>query len=293
MGENSRKRKQRHLDRASAKSQTPAPKSPLVARTGLAAPAGVDIVRRANEFFSRPDLVPGCYDDPDFQALERLDRTVLERYALHVLTEGAKRNSGRDDAIRGVVERFSAALAAMSPAESIGQCVHIAAKLIRSLEMIGVWCFGTKGATSAYTTDGKNPDGTHFYAIDDVDFRGGTPGHLWVVAPPFMVIDCSIFYQGWEPTVRVAMDRLVLSRTPISEAPDFNKLAAPTYRGDPRARAKFAQLRQTFWPWLNCFRVELERVRLHYVPYGVMLPLEPATAYTFGGHPLTTFIEGL
>lgn len=284
MGQDSKRRKQRHLERVAAGKQNP------VSKSSQTVPASVtDIGRRANEFFRRDDLVPGCYDDPAFRALEELDPTILERYALHVLTEGAKRNAGREDAMKGVVEKFSAVLAGMSAAESQGKCYQLTGTLIRSLEMIGVWCFGAKGAISVYTS--ANPRGAHLHAIDTSDF-GGEPGHFWVVAPPFTVIDCSIYYQGWHPSVMAAMDRLVLSKKTIPEPPNFERLAAPMFRRDLRALATFAELQQRFWTWLNCFRIEQERATLHYTPYGITLPLEPATAISFGGRPLKVFIEG-
>lgn len=281
MGQDSRRRKQRHLERPSTGKQGPVSQTVPASRT--------DIGRRASEFFSRDDLVPGCYDDPAFRVLEEFDPTILERYALHVLTEGAKRNAGREDAIKGVAERFSTVLAGMSPAQSQGQCYQLTGTIIRGLELLGVWCFGTKGAISVYTPE--NPCGAHLHAIDTSDF-GGEPGHFWVVAPPFMVIDCSIYYQGWAPSVRAAMDRLVLSKETIPEPPNFDRLAAPMFRRDPRALATFHHLKQRVWSWLNCFRIEQDGARLHYVPYGVTLPLEPAVGVSFGGRPLKSFTEG-
>lgn len=155
---------------------------------------------------------------------------------------------------------------------------------------MGVWCFGTRGATSVYTP--ANPQGAHLHAIDTSDF-GGEPGHFWVVAPPYAVIDCSIYYQGWDPRVMAAMDRLVLAKTTIPEPPNFERLAAPMFRRDPRALMTFASLQRSgFWSWLNSFRIEQARARIHYTPYGIKLPLEPATAASFEGRPVKSFIEG-
>lgn len=297
MGKDSRKRRAGRKATLNEATSTASPgRAPLSATPrpqGAITPPRADFIRQVEQFFSRDDLAPGCYDHPDFLTLERSDPKVLERYAFHVLTEGAKRNAGKEHVIETVAKRFSAALAGMSPDESYGQCVSVSGKLIRALEMLGIWCIGAKGSVSVYTSDGCNPDGWHFFAIDDVDHVDGTPGHLWVVAPPFTVVDCSIYYQGWEPGLKAVMDSLVLTMTSAPETPDFQRFAAPAYRRDPRAHATFAGLQRSLWPWFSCLLVELKGVRLHYLPCGIMAPEQAASQLTFIGRPLASFVDGL
>lgn len=251
-----------------------------------------DLGHQIDRFFAQTDLAPGCYEHSDFHALERQAPDLLVRYALHVVTEGARRNLDKEGAIRSVAERFSEALASLRFEESIGQCVHVAGRLVRALEMLGVWCFSTKGSISVYPSDGRDPDGKHFFAVDDIDFGGGTSGHFWVVAPPFMVIDCSLYYQGWEPGLRAMMDRLVLSRTPVAEAPLFDRLTAPAHRGNPENYARFTYLQRRLWPWIKCYLVELDHVRLHYLPTEIAV-LNLGRDLSFAGRPLSSFLEGL
>jgi hypothetical protein len=64
--------------------------------------------------------------------------------------------------------------------------------LTKMLEEEGIWCYAAKGSLTVSSTSLKEP--THFWIIDDKQ----AAGHVWVVAPPFEIIDVALKGQLWQ-----------------------------------------------------------------------------------------------
>src|SRR5690349_8620565 len=67
-----------------------------------------EIRAKARRFLAQPGLRPGCYDNNEFQTLEKEDPTVIEEYAWHVLARA--RTPEEDERTRRTVCRLRDAI---------------------------------------------------------------------------------------------------------------------------------------------------------------------------------------
>lgn len=227
-----------------------------------------EVDTRLKAFFSKPGRTPGCYNETEFLEIEQEDANALETYAQHVLKVGPNENQGKESLIAEVANWLTRHLAKLRPAESRGQCRHASMIMMSVLEELGVWCFGINGSLSVYAPPNPRNPGYHFY-IKDVQ---GKPGHTWIVAPPYWIVDTTAKFQGWPESVKAAVPPLLLEREPTIEPPLLDRWLAPPLRSIPDARQAFRFLQKTFWTWLPCHRVEQPGVRVHYLPGGVTVP---------------------
>lgn len=230
--------------------------------------AKTDVETRLTAFFSKAGRKPGCYNEAEFLEIEQADANALEAYAQHVLKVGPVENQGKEDLIAKVASWLSRHLTALRPEESRGQCRHASMVMMNVLENLGIWCFGINGSLSVYAPPVSRNAGHHFY-IKDVE---GKPGHTWIVAPPYWIVDTTAKFQGWPEKVKTAVPPVLLEREPTIEPPLLDRWLAPPLRRIPDARQAFQRLQQIFWTWLPCHRVEHPGVRLHYLPGGVTVP---------------------
>ena len=226
------------------------------------------VATRLTDFFSQKGRIPGCYNEDEFLKLEREDPNVLERYAQHVLKVGIQENLGKEKMIAHAAEWVSQRLSTLKPQESRGLCRHASMTMVKVLESLDVWCFGVNGSLSVFAPPHPENPGYHF-RIKDVE---GKPGHTWVIAPPFMVIDATAKFQGWPNKVRDAVPPLLMEREPTVEPPLFERWVAPPLRAVPEFLRAFDQYRKELWTWLFCYRVEKAGANVHYLPGGVALP---------------------
>lgn len=137
-----------------------------------------------------PDQV-GFYNDPTFLAAERVDPAFLEFYGAWV------RARSRDAAYDGHVRRIVPKIAEIIADEIIrdgqlGVCIDASMMLTKMFEIEGVWCYAAKGSLTVSAPDLGEP--THFWMIDDEP----AAGHVWVVAPPFEIVDVTLKGQLWQ-----------------------------------------------------------------------------------------------
>lgn len=227
-----------------------------------------DLNARLASFFAKPGRKPGCYNEAEFLEIEQEDTCALEAYAQHVLKIGPVENQGKETVIADVANWVTRHLTTLTPDESRGQCRHASMIMMSVLEDLGVWCFGVNGSLSVYAPPVARNPGHHFYIKD----TKGKPGHTWIVAPPYWIVDATAKFQGWPGVVKAAVPALLLEREPKVEPPSLDRWLAPTLRRVQDFRQAFPWLEQTFWSWLPCYRVEQPGVRLHYLPGGVTVP---------------------
>jgi hypothetical protein len=76
-----------------------------------------------------------------------------------------------------------------------GSCEMACSLMTKGLDRLGVWSVGMIGS-STFEVKGENIwRGLH--TVDRADFSGARLGHIWVCAPPFIVVDASIKRQRW------------------------------------------------------------------------------------------------
>jgi hypothetical protein len=238
----------------------------------------------------------GFYDQPNFLARERQDSALLEQYAKWVLLR--PRDDAYDRHVRDVAPRLSNIVVSALEADGYERgCVFAAGMLTRMLDRLGVWSFAVAGST---TLEVKNHDlwrGLHIF--DDPDFPGAELGHVWVVAPPYRIIDTSISLQSWTgDSMRDFVPRYLLVEAgavtvnPTADSVVSAKVRARYAREEGRADP---QLQHRLYPRLRHFgrdfpalETTVGELRIRYVPVAIRqtdVPLELINSEGTAGRP--------
>lgn len=226
-------------------------------------------------------LEPGFYDDPAFLAVEREQPEILEDYAEWVLRR--PRDAAYDTRVREVVPRMAEMLAnhAISIGRARGACVDAAGAMMRMLERMGIWCFSVAGGFNV-SVKGRQDLGTRYWwPYDSLEDGASVMGHMWTVAPPFMIVDCSVHSQPWEPEFARAMPKYVAEERPAKTRGTVNDLVSDDIRMAYAHRAGFADpgLHQRLqpgiarlWETFPSVMIETQHLLMRYVPTGISAP---------------------
>ncbi|MBL1406510.1 MAG: hypothetical protein COC00_011045 [Rhizobiales bacterium] len=160
--------------------------------------------------------------------------SVLELYAAFVRMR--PRDADYDTHVKETVPIVTRKLAEEIQSDGqLGACVDVAQMLNKILEELGIWSYSVQGSLTIMDPSLPNP--TCFWMFDEKP----VPGHVWVVAPPFDIIDVTLKAQ---PYGRHEADLLPLVLTseggkrirPSSEEFFEPSLLAAAYRavGGPR-----------------------------------------------------------
>lgn len=220
----------------------------------------------------------GFYNHPRFLAVEKKDSAFLEFYGAWVRLR--PRDVAYDAHVRRVVPRIIEVLGAeIARDPQKGVCIDASQILTKMLELEGVWCYGVKGALTIESPILGEP--THFWLIDTQPIAG----HMWVVAPPFEIVDVALgnqsFVHGEDKLVPQWLVREEPPRT-VPRATDycstrFLELAFQQYGSLPddiHLRMVPGLARPaTYFP---SFEVTLDRATLRYAAGGVMVSESPS-----------------
>jgi hypothetical protein len=248
----------------------------------------LDARAEARRFLAQPGIKPGCYDAPDFLAIEKHEPRVIEEYAWHVLARA--RTPEEDERTRRVVHRLQEAVERRCTREELlGQCVNTSGAISRMLDGEGVWSFVVQGSTKTEFDVSLGLEAQYLWSRDeDIDFPGGYAGHAWVVAPPFVVIDFTAAHQRW----RNGEGRHI---TPSGVLQEFGSaqvvrpqldLIHPNPLERPSNHALIHPELQELWAKLPPVEIRGNSVRRIYQPDGITFsdaPLERLPRPSFGG----------
>lgn len=152
---------------------------------------------------------PGFYDGAAFQIGEREDPRFLEDYGeyVHVRPFDKEYLDRARAIILGLAEFLNAELVADG---RTGACIDASGALMRMLEREGVWSCMVAGATTVSfpPQSGLNP--RYFRPVVHPDNPAKT-GHMWIFAPPFKVVDITLFMQGWNRRQSEHIPRVISS----------------------------------------------------------------------------------
>lgn len=136
--------------------------------------------------------LPGFYDHPNFVKEEQKDQRFAEAYADWVLLR--ERDAAYESKVREVVPKLAEIIEARIVRHNWqGACIAITAIVTRALDRLGIWNVPMKGSASAYSGSSSR----HFTIIDDNEGAGFETGHMWIIAPPYDVIDLTLHHQRW------------------------------------------------------------------------------------------------
>ncbi|CAN5614139.1 hypothetical protein BH11ARM2_BH11ARM2_21870 [soil metagenome] len=150
---------------------------------------------------------PGFYDQPAFRASETLDLyaefVLAQPYSAEYLAYAKSEVEALTRFIFEQVQRSG----------RVGACVDASELIQRLLERRGVWCFTVKGGvTIHYKSEGANlPDGYYWPWSLNGQYDAG---HCWVVAPPYQLIDATIYLETYLNGEQAYLPQRVLEEHP-------------------------------------------------------------------------------
>lgn len=173
-------------------------------------------------------LVPGFCDDAAFIGAERENPKLLECYGQYI--QHRVRTSEEDARTTDIVPRVAALIASQVAAlPRPGACVDGSLLLSRSLDRLGIWNYIVAGGFNAEIPSIRRK--RHLWVVDRLDEGAGQLGHVWVVAPPFVVVDVTIKSQGWDTVFGAAMPNYVTATNALTVTMTVDDIVAPEVRG--------------------------------------------------------------
>ncbi|EEA94901.1 hypothetical protein [Pseudovibrio sp. JE062] len=144
------------------------------------------------------------YNHDNFLRAESKNQSFLELYGAFVRMR--KRDADYDKYVRRVVPIVAQQLARETLSDGQkGACVDVALMFTKILEELGVWSYSIQGALKI--TNPELPTPTHFWMFDEDPI----PGHVWVVAPPYEIIDITLQAQPYQRQEANLVPRILLS----------------------------------------------------------------------------------
>jgi len=238
-----------------------------------------------NAFFD--GRAPGCYNDPDFRALEAKDPAgALNSYARFVLTRAMTQEEA--DRVRAAVGHVvNRLLERSSPSEIDRSCYAISMACLQTLEAAGIWGCVLKGAARFRFPLGTGIRDSFFWS-NDRSAAGHKAGHAWLVVPPFQLIDMTAAFQRWTGREREFLPVSIMKESVNKRGFQQELVAPPEMRKGFRVPPEAHE----FWKVFSPFEIEADLVQIFYQPHGVTAPAEPLAEASFvlGGRPAPQFI---
>jgi hypothetical protein len=178
------------------------------------------------EFESKniPFDTPAFYDHENFMAEEQRDSDYLNNHALFVASRpytSEYLNEARSKIVK-IVETLHAHLVGNGRQ---GACIDISSILMRCLELEGIWCACLRGSVSLTFPEHSDEGDAHFYSI--TKDQNCTPGHYWVYAPPFKIIDITIQEQPYGDSKKRFIPSFILAEEAEEAKPEVEDIFSP------------------------------------------------------------------
>lgn len=151
---------------------------------------------------------PGFYDEPNFVNIEKARPDYLDNYARFVATKEFS-----PDYINRA-RREIPVIANILHDELVkdgrqGACIDASQVLSRIFEREGFWCYIAKGALTIHFPPSSHLEPKHFCPIDTKEIDAG---HVWVVAPPYHIVDITVKQQPYQKEERDFLPDLLLQQ---------------------------------------------------------------------------------
>ena len=246
----------------------------------------IDAIRRDFESEGIVYDAPGFYDHPRFQAIERENPYYLNNYAKLVKNLALKADylAHAENIIQAAARALENEIAEDGRQRA---CIDASVSLSRMLDREGVWNYVVKGAlTATFPRRTKIPP----IYLWPVDYPSVQAGHVWIVAPPFNIVDVTIKHQPYQ-NARAArrIPSIVLAKTSRRAVASIEDICSPdVIRAYHHSGIEPDQILRVTLPRLEDFHREFQPlcirkdgVRLKYTPVGISAsewPLERITS---------------
>lgn len=168
---------------------------------------------------------PGFYDEPAFIAAEAQDPRFLEKYAEYVATRSYSEEY-LEQARHVVLGLGRFLFEKLREDGRKGACIDAGMALSRMLEREGIWNYVVKGALTIHFDTSTRLAPTHFCPIM-ASGNPATAGHVWVVAPPFKVIDVSVAFQPYSRGESRYIRECILAQKTESDSVEWQDIIDP------------------------------------------------------------------
>jgi hypothetical protein len=244
--------------------------------------------KKAYDWLAAQPRHPGCYNEPEFLAIESHDPIgAITGYARYVLER--QRTPEYDNRTRAVVTGCANILHSQSGRDEIrGKCGHVTMALLGALEQLGVWCFAVQGSARFRFPKGSKIRDKYFWINDAENSPTMLPGHVWLVAPPYKIVDMTSKFQHWQGREEEYLPIYSLSESAPIRPPEIDLWRPSAQRrlwGQPSAEVKRT------WKTVPPSEVVYNQVSIRYQPHAIQLPEESLekNSLILGGRPVKTF----
>lgn len=241
---------------------------------------------------------PGFYDHPAFVEEEKRNKHILSAYAAYVRQRPYTTEylHHAEATIRRATELLHDELVRDG---RLGACIDASMSLSRMLEREGIWSICIQGAFTLTFGSGNKTE--HLYCQPVSDSKA-VAAHVWLIAPPFEIVDVTIGRQEMAPHLRKQLPPYVLAKNPRSAVVEPRDICSTRYRREAeREGLKGKEIIYAYRPDLREFfksfpagEVRTKRVSIKFVPCATGAsdgPLENITALRLSGRTAAQIYE--
>lgn len=175
---------------------------------------------------------PGFYDEPEFINIEKYNNKYLCNYARYV-----QLNPYSEEYLENAYKKipyicdllYKEFLTDSRP----GQCINLSMALSKILEKEGIWNYMVKGALTIEFAIESNITTKYFWPVDTLPVDAG---HVWVVAPPFNIIDLTVKIQQYHASEEKFLPDYVIEDSVNIGEVTFKDIYSPEVRKILRGR---------------------------------------------------------
>ena len=237
-----------------------------------------------------PFDTPGFYDHPNFMQVEEKNASYLSNYAKFV--HDRPREQSYNDFVKKMVP-----IVANTYHEKFMQHgglkpdTDIAAMISKALEKMNIWNYVLKGSITLDFPAESGIDTRHFWSLDHDGF---TTAHVWLVAPPFYVVDITLSLHSFSEAESNYIAAPVCAEANNIINPDIEDVISEGYCSHlqninvPRSEY-YAVISPQTEKFMNVFpsrQVTSDKLKIKYIPVSVSapdVPFEQMTAIRFDG----------
>ena len=168
-------------------------------------------------------LEPGFYDDNAFLAIEKSHPSILSSYASFVSKKLYKEDylANAEKKISAIIEPL---LQELEKDGRQGACIDVSNSLSRMLDREGIWNYVVKGCLKISFNEETKLTDKYFWAVDEGEFSAA---HVWVVAPPFKIIDLTLRQQPYKFGEEKFIPRMVLQKEASIDKLELKDIVRP------------------------------------------------------------------
>ena len=145
---------------------------------------------------SIPVDVPGFYDHPNFIQVEEKNASYLSNYAKFV--DYRPREQTYDEYVKDVVPMIAKIFhKKIIEHGSLKVDTSLVGLISKTLEKMNIWNYVVKGSMTLDFPVESQIDKRHFWSLDHDGFK---TAHVWLVVPPFYVVDVAFLLHPFSET---------------------------------------------------------------------------------------------